>query len=1071
MNNICLSNLKLVAGFCLGVAAALSVAQAQTNVIGVGVPTGTTRNDTYIAAGFEFYAPSGGTTINALGFWDANGSGLLKAHTVSIFSYDNAFNPSGYALVATATIPAGTVAPLIDGYRWVGIPTLNLPNNGQGGGYYAVLATQDQDTWANNIGSAPYLNSAIGTVSGQGLMDPSQPYTVLSSLAIINGTGNPNDGYGGPNLAFLTPPPASQPAATTILWSATGEFTDDSVLSVAGASSNEVYGVDFGGSGAQTTTNGFTFNDYAASGNMNLSGGLSSYNNFLGGGGTTGDSSFDSILNYGIYGGNDIYGTLLNLTIGQRYNVLAVEADTRGSTGIPFSFTDELTESPAQTFTFPGGTPAMGGYCLGTFTATGTNQLFTMTSGHVQYNGILLVKVPASAIVLVTNTLPASVTVGAGTNVVFTAAFSNSPALNLQWQQIIIGAPNATNLINTGVVTLTNNGIIYSTLTLNNVQVSNAGSYRLAAIDAANSANVAYSGLAPLTVIPVITWYAAGTYNGTFSDDSVLALAGAVSNEVYGVDFGGSGTQTTANGYTFNDNVATGNMSVAGNPSSFGGYITDGATTGDPALDTMLTYGLYGGTGNSGTLNNLTIGQTYTVLVLLDDTRGSAAGGSVFHVTDGVTVSPGQEYAFANGTPKVGGYIMGTFTAQATTQPLTVLNVLGAASQYNVVLLEKGIAPPPPVPPTVASDLAPLQSEVPVGTPMTFSVVASGAEPFYYQWSNQNGPISGATNASFSFNALAGRNSYHVNISNVLAAVVSSTAVVLGETNAPPLIDLDNTNWALNNNGNVTPTIVNGGLMLTDGNGSEASSAFYDVGQYIGGFVASFTYQTSGGADGVTFCLQDSSAGTNALGAPGGALGYSGIAPSAAFEMNIFAGAAHGGVGIRVGTNGAIGDFSNDGYNSTAPVNYTNGDNIYVQLYYLQGVLQVLMIDPTVPATNLSSFLVNIPATVGNSSAYIGFTGGDGGVSSVQTVSNLLYSSTTPPILTVANSAPGQVVVSWPISVSSLFTLVQSSSLTGPWTPVAPESSAIVGLENQATLTVGGNITFFRLVLNDPNAP
>jgi len=1071
MNNNCLSNLKLAAGFCLGLAAALSVAQAQTNVIGVGVPTGTTRNDTYIAAGFEFYAPATGTTINALGFWDANGTGLLKAHTVSIFSYDNAFDPSGYALVATATIPAGTVAQLIDGYRWVGIPTLNLPNNGQGGGYYAILATQDQDIWADNIGSAPYLNPAIGTVSGQGLFDPNRAYTVSSTLAIINGTGNPNDGYGGPNLAFLTPQPASAPAATPILWSATGEFSDDTVLSVAGASSNEVYGVDFGGSGAQTTTNGYTFNDYATSGNMSLSGGLSSYDNYLGGGGTTGDNGFDSILNYGIYGGNNIYGTLLNLTIGQRYNVLAVEADTRGSTGIQFSFTDELAESPAQTFTFPGGTPAIGGYCLGTFTATGTNQLFTMASGHIQYNGILVVKVPASAIVLVTNTLPASASVGPGTNVVFTAAFSNTPALKLQWQQLIIGSPNVTNLINTGVVTLTNNGIIYSTLTINNVQVSNAGSYRLAAINAANSANVVYSGLAPLTVIPEITWYSAGTYNGTFADNSVLALAGPVSNEVYGVDFGGSGAQTTANGYTFDDNITSGNMSVAGNPSSYGGYITGGATTGDSALDNMLTAGLYGGTGNAGTLNNLTVGQTYTVLVLLDDTRGSAAGGSVFHVTDGVTVSPGQKYAFANGTPKVGGYIMGTFTAQATTQPLTVLNVLGAASQYNVVLLEKGIAPPPPVPPTFASDLAPLLSEVPVGATMTFSVVVSGAEPFYYQWSNQNGPISGATNSSYSFNAMAGTNSYHVNISNVVAAVVSSTGVVLGETNAPPLIDLDSTNWALNNNGSVTPTIVDGGLTLTDGNGGEASSAFYDVGQYIGGFVASFTYQTSGGADGITFCLQNSSAGTNALGTTGGALGYSGIAPSAAFEMNIFAGAAHGGVGIRVGTNGAIGDFSNDGYNSTAPVNYTNGDNIYVQLYYQQGVLQVLMIDPTVPVTNLSSFFVNVPAVVGNSSAYIGFTGSDGGTSSSQTVSNLTYSSTTLPILTVANGAPGQVVVSWPVSVSSLFTLVQSSSLTGPWSPVTPVSSAIVGFENEVTLTAGGNLTFYRLMLNDPNAP
>ncbi|MGA2246534.1 MAG: hypothetical protein ABSH48_16180 [Verrucomicrobiota bacterium] len=1058
-------------------ALALNSGASAQNVIGVGAPTETTRNDTYIGAGFEFYAPlHTGTTINALGFWDANGTGLLTAHTVSIFKYDGSFNPSGYDLVATATIPAGTVAPLIDGYRWVGIPTTVLPDSGQDGGYYAILATEAQDTWAgNSYAAGQYMNPAIGTVTGYGIIRASDGDTVLSSQAVIYGDINAGDGYAGPNLAFLTTSPPAQPGATPILWIAQGVFTDDTVLNVAGASSNEVYGVDFGGSGLQTTTNGYTFNDYTTTGNMTLSGG-SGYSGYLGGGGTTGDANFDTVLNSGVYGDDTIYGVLQNLTIGQKYNVLAVETDTRGSTGITFAFTDDLGFSPAQTFTFPGGTPDMGGYIEGTFTATGTNQVFSMESSHVQYNAILLEKVPAGEITLVTNTLPTSASVATGSNIVFTAAYSNSPAVKLQWQQIIIGSPSVTNNINAGVVTLTNNGnIIYSTLTLNKVQVSNAGSYRLEAIDVANSANVAYSASAPLTVIPLITWYAAGTYNGTFSDNTVLAYAGTVASEVYGVDFGGSGAQTTANGYTFDDYATSGNMSVADNPSSYGGYMTGGATTGDPALDTMLTDGVYGQTQNTGTLNNLTVGQTYTVLVLVDDTRGAAAGGSVFHVTDGVTLSPGQPYAFANGSPKVGGYIMGTFTAQATTQPLTILTVLGAASQYNVVLLEKGIAPPPPVAPILGTDIAPLQSEVPVGAPMTFSVVASGALPLHYQWSNQGGSISGATNSSYLFNALAGANSYQVSISNVVGTIVSSTAVVLGLTNPPPLITFDDTNWALNNNGSITPSIETNQLTLTDGNANEASSAFYDVGQYIGGFVASFTYQTSGGGDGVTFCLQNASAGTNALGQAGASLGYSGIAPSVAFEMNIYPGPitapAHGGAGIRVGTNGAIGDFSNEGYIGTGLVNFTNGDNIYVQLYYQQGVMQVLMIDPTAPATNTSTFFVNVPAVVGNDSAYVGFTGSDSGVTSVQTVSNFLYSYTTPPIVAIGRGAPGRVVVSWPVSVSSLFTLVQSGTLAGPWSPAVPVSSAVVGLQNQVTLSAGGSLTFYRLQLNDPNAP
>ena len=280
MKTINPSKWKIAVSLCLACQFTISVAQAQ-NIIGVGVPTGTTRNDTYVAAGFEFYAPAGGTTINALGFWDATGNGLLAPHTVSVFQYDPAFGGSGYQLVVTATVPPGTNAPLINGYRWVGIPTTALPNNGQGGGYYAILANQTEDTWANTIGSAPYLNSAIGTVSGQGLMDPGQTFTVLSSQANITGDSNPNNGFGGPNLALLTNRPPSQPAATPILWTSEGVFTDDTVLGVAGTPANEVYGVDFGGSDLQTTANGYTFNDNVASGNMTLLGGGTAYNAYL----------------------------------------------------------------------------------------------------------------------------------------------------------------------------------------------------------------------------------------------------------------------------------------------------------------------------------------------------------------------------------------------------------------------------------------------------------------------------------------------------------------------------------------------------------------------------------------------------------------------------------------------------------------------------------------------------------------------------------------------------------------------------------------------------------------------
>jgi hypothetical protein len=249
---------------------------------------------------------------------------------------------------------------------------------------------------------------------------------------------------------------------------------------------------------------------------------------------------------------------------------------------------------------------------------------------------------------------------------------------------------------------------------------------------------------------------------------------------VYGVDFGGSGLETTGNGYSFNDYQASGNVSVAGSVSSFGGY-EGSATTGDLNFDTILNNGINGSSANTATLNNLTVGQAYTVLVLLDDTRTSGAGGPNFSLTDGVTTSPSQAFAFPNGTPAVGGFIMGTFTAKSTNQPLTVLQ--NGNSQYVAMLLEKGTASSPNFAPTLISDVNPLVSKLTTGATNTLSVVAAGSPPLKYQWSTQNGPISGATNASYVLTALAGTNYYSVSVSNTVGGVVSSSAEVISSTN------------------------------------------------------------------------------------------------------------------------------------------------------------------------------------------------------------------------------------------------------------------------------------------------
>ena len=156
-----------------------------------------------------------------------------------------------------------------------------------------------------------------------------------------------------------------------------------------------------------------------------------------------------------------------------------------------------------------------------------------------------------------------------------------------------------------------------------------------------------------------------------------------------------------------------------------------------------------------------------------------------------------------------------------------------------------------------------------------------------------------------------------------------------------------------------------------------------------------------------------------------------------------------------------------------APVNLASGDPIFVQMAYSKDVATVTLVDTKTAAlfsTNLS--IPNLPAIVGGGSegtAYVGFTAATGGLNSVQTISNFVYSYTTTmtPTLAAAHGAsPGSVVISWPVGVTPLFVLQQSATLSGPWSPAALPQQVVNG-QNQVTLTpgAGNSSTFFKLSL------
>jgi hypothetical protein len=249
-------------------------------------------------------------------------------------------------------------------------------------------------------------------------------------------------------------------------------------------------------------------------------------------------------------------------------------------------------------------------------------------------------------------------------------------------------------------------------------------------------------------------------------------------------------------------------------------------------------------------------------------------------------------------------------------------------------------------------------------------------------------------------------------------------------------------------------------LILTDNGASEAASAFYNIAQYVEGFNASFTYTPGGtlAADGITFCIQNALAGPAALGGSGGNLGYFGINKSEAFELNIYL-LATGGVGIGFGTNGTIANP----FTSVAPVGLASGDPIDVNLYYMQGIMQVTLVDPTAATTNRTSFnIADYGVVLNESVGYVGFTGATGGSVASQQVSNFTFVPAAPPVLAIANPSGGTCTLNWSGGVLTNMVLQQSSSLTGPWVNVGI-TPALVATQYQVVVTPTGSPKFFRL--------
>lgn len=412
-----------------------------------------------------------------------------------------------------------------------------------------------------------------------------------------------------------------------------------------------------------------------------------------------------------------------------------------------------------------------------------------------------------------------------------------------------------------------------------------------------------------------------------------------------------------------------------------------------------------------------------------------------------------------------------TFTAnpglQGNFYEVVAANAYGSVTSVVVQLTVESGAPG-----FVFQDL-PAGQLVFLGHVIQLHVAPSGTAPFTYQWQKNGVNMSDdyRTAGTHSDTLTIGYAGYP-DSATAAGYAVQVTGVGTSSSTVDALTVTTNSGSFFNASGNpadwtlqgTTPPVLTSSngtntLQLTADLGSTARSGFLNVKQNIASFNASFIYQDvvpgAGGADGITFCVQNQAA--NALGGAGGSLGVSGITPSFELELNIYAPNTRG---YAFETGGTI----PNPFTSLLP-NVGIGDNtdpVHVELNYNGSVLSVKFTDLITAGTTTVSDTVNIPSIVGASTAWVGFTGADGGVNATQTVSWSPATSTrvTMNFQTVGNN----LVLSWP-AASGAYLQTSPSLSPSAWSYDNTDTFRVVGTNSTVTIPPQSAGQYFRLQL------
>lgn len=202
-------------------------------------------------------------------------------------------------------------------------------------------------------------------------------------------------------------------------------------------------------------------------------------------------------------------------------------------------------------------------------------------------------------------------------------------------------------------------------------------------------------------------------------------------------------------------------------------------------------------------------------------------------------------------------------------------------------------------------------------------------------------------------------------------------------------------------------------ILLTDNATTAASgAAWYAAPVGVATFRSTFTLKiTNANANGMTYCIQNQQPASLQRAGPhqnswviGGVLASSGALTGLGYATPTGTNQAEAGLSCSVALAfdlftraNSIGIYTNGdlpvGAQFDTGLNFGSGHLLNVSLAYDGTTLVVTIQDATTLASFSKSFAINIPATVAGNTAYVGFTGGTGGGTAIQTVTAWTHSS------------------------------------------------------------------------------